>query len=442
MRQTNSSAALSTLVYRSRAVSPLSGQDLQGLMQAAQARNRREAITGVMLYDDSRFFQWLEGPAEGIARVMRSIRRDPRHTDLEVLDDSPASRRRFADWDMRLATRGIGRALCRGDVIEPSPEIIDGLRRHPRRAAGFLLRLAGAPASFAPSFALPDPSSPRAPMTRTTASVLRTTFLDVVVPKLLYRHGAVDARYAPTRPSPRAGELAELLVSNDETASLQLIRELRGDSEVLDELYAPLFEPAARKLGDLWTDDICSELDVTLGLARLQTAVRLLGIDAPRPHHRGVQRSVLVVPAPGEAHQLAASLDSEWLWSKGWAPQYGLPPDDRALEDLVAGEWIDVLDLSLSAAFRRKDRLTDLRVTITQARRASRNTALLVVVGGRVFAESRARDVEVGADLASPTSESLDVRLLAGLTKHASLQAGARRRTGQDDCHDMLAALS
>jgi hypothetical protein len=53
MRQTNTSASLSTLVYRSRAVAPLSRQDLQGLMQAAQARNRREAITGVMLYHDS-----------------------------------------------------------------------------------------------------------------------------------------------------------------------------------------------------------------------------------------------------------------------------------------------------------------------------------------------------------------------------------------------------
>ena len=96
-------------------------------MQAAQARNRREAITGVLFYGDSHFFQWLEGPADGVGRVMRSIRRDPRHTDVEVLEDGPASGRSFGDWDMRLATRETGSALWHGEVIEPSPEIIDPL---------------------------------------------------------------------------------------------------------------------------------------------------------------------------------------------------------------------------------------------------------------------------------------------------------------------------
>ena len=58
---------------------------------------------------------------------MRSIRRDPRHTDREVLDRGPAMGRSFGDWNMRLATREIGRALWDGEVIEPPPEIIDPL---------------------------------------------------------------------------------------------------------------------------------------------------------------------------------------------------------------------------------------------------------------------------------------------------------------------------
>lgn len=422
--QTNSSDPLSTLVYRSRAVTPLSGQDLQGLMQAAQARNRREAITGVMLYDDSHFFQWLEGPADGVGRVMRSIRRDPRHTDLEVLDSSPAMGRCFGDWDMRLATRDIGRALWHGEVIEPPPDIINGLRRYPRRAARLLLRLAHLPDSGAPASAGLDISPSRAPMTRTTASVLRATFLDVVVPKLLQRHGTTATQWGLAGPSSRAAELAELLVSTDDEASLQLIRELRGDSEALGDLYAPLLEPAARKLGDLWSDDLCTEFDVTLGLGRLQTAVRLLGLDAHPLLRRGLQPSVLVVPAPGEAHGLVAALDSEWLWSRGWAPQHGFPADDRALEELVSGAWVDVLDLSLSAAFSRKEGLSRLRRSITQARRASRNTAMLVVVGGRIFAEKQRIGRDVGADLASPTSQSLDRRLLAGLARRARAGSG------------------
>ncbi|HZF76509.1 MAG TPA: BLUF domain-containing protein, partial [Acetobacteraceae bacterium] len=426
-RQTNSSAALSTVVYRSRAVLPLSGQDLQGLMQAAQARNRREAITGVMLYDDSRFYQWLEGPAEGVGRVMHSIHGDPRHTDLEILSDVPASERRFGDWDMRLATRDMGRALWRSDVIEPSSDIIDSLRRHPKRAAGLLLRLLDRPDGSAHAPAAPDRSRARAPVARATASVLRTTFLELVVPELLHRHGTgVQPRSA--RLSSRAVDLAELLISSDEEASLQLIRELRGDGNVLDDLYTSLFEPAARKLGDLWTDDVCSEFDVALGLTRLQTAVRLLGMDVHPLLRRGLRPNVLVTPAPGEPHGLVASLDSEWLWSRGWAPQQDFPADDRALQDLLSDAWVDVLDLSLSAAFRREDKLSSLRQTIALARQASRNSALLVVVGGRAFAGDQGVVPNVGADLASRTSHSLDSRLLADLAAREDRAEIERKR--------------
>lgn len=425
IRQTNSSAALSAVVYRSRAVTPLSGQDLQGLMQAAQARNRREAVTGVLLYDDNNFFQWLEGPDEGVARVMRAIRGDPRHTDIEVLSTGPAQGRCFGDWDMQLATRSMGRALWQGEVIEPAPDIIAGLRRNPRRAAGLLLRLLPPAAGLLPAA---SPGDGGAPMGRRTADVLRAVFLDTVVPSLLARHRPAGAEPRSVRLAARAAELAELLVASDEAASLQLIRELRGDDADLGGLYASLFEPAARSLGDLWTDDICSEFDVTLGLARLQTAARLLGMDAPPPRQRGVQPNVLVVPAPGESHQLVASLDSEWLWSRGWAPRHGFPVDDRALEDLVSDNWVDVLDLSLSAAFPRSDRLSRLSATIAHARRASRNAALLVVVGGRAFAEHHTAPSEVGADLESCTSQGVDRTLLAALAARAGASAEAGQR--------------
>ncbi|WP_376101008.1 BLUF domain-containing protein (plasmid) [Roseomonas sp. CCTCC AB2023176] len=409
------------MVYRSRAVRPVSGVELAGLMQAAQARNRREAISGVLLYDESHFFQWLEGPADGVDRVMRSIRGDPRHTDIEILADGPAPERRFEGWDMRLAMRRMSRSSPVSDVLEPAAEIIEGLRRHPERAAGLLLRLVEVPGRAIPPFGLLDRHPSRAMMTRRIEAVLRSTFRDVVVSQLADRRGTGDAGRRGM-PSPRTSELAELLISDDEGASLQLIRELRGEGGVLDGLYAPLFEPAARRLGDLWADDECGELEVALGLARLGTAARLLGTDAPRYPSRGIRRNVLVVPAPGEVHQLVAGLDFEWLWSRGWAPQQDFPANDQALEDLVSGTWIDVLDLSLSAAFRRGDRLRDLSRSIALARRASRNAALLVVVGGRVFAENPIKGREVGADLASPTSQDLDRRLLAD----SMSQAGAK----------------
>lgn len=415
--QTHAASRLSTVVYRSRAISPLSDRDLKGLLRTAQARNHREAITGVVLYDDSRFFQWLEGPPDGVERVMSSIRHDNRHTDIEVLSRRESSSRRFDGWDMKLAARGADTTVWRGEVLDPPREIIEDLRRKPTAAPKLLVKLLPPPGPR--QDATPAASLDGAALSRTTASVLKAVFLDSVIPVLRCHHGLPGEDTARLSINPRAAELAEALIAPDEVASLDLIRELRGQSMDVRHLYAPLLEPAARSLGDLWRDDICSEFDVTLGLIRLQTAARLLGVDASPLLPRGGEPRVLVVPAPGELHQLVAGLDSEWLWHAGWSPRSEFPSNDEALADLLSSAWVDVLDLSLSAALRRPDALLRLRKTIMRARQASVNPALLVVVGGRAFAEGRMAGSQVGANAASTTSADID-RLMVKLMFAAS----------------------
>ncbi|TPG46471.1 BLUF domain-containing protein [Roseomonas nepalensis] len=403
---------VSTIVYRSRAVAPLSDQDLQRLMRTAQARNGREGITGVVLYDERQFFQWLEGPEEGVKRVMGSIQNDRRHTDLEVLTHYASPTRRFSGWDMKLAARGANPALWQSDVLEPPRAIIDDLRRRPASAPSLLAKLMPLPVAAGDSPLATSLAGK--PLGNTTVSILKDVLLKTVIP-LLHHHepAAADAEDVPV--NPRAAELAELLVASDQAASLSLIRELRGKDVEGRHLFAPLFEPAARALGDLWGDDFCSEVEVTLGLCRIQTAVRLLGADTRRSVVSSVQPKVLIVPAPGELHQLVAVLDSEWLWSEGWSPQSEFPATDRALGDLLSASWIDVLDLSLSAAFRRKDSLVRLTETIKQARRASLNPALLVLVGGRTFVEVEGVGTAVGADIVSRTSLNVDRYMVQGM---------------------------
>ena len=97
---------LNKIVYRSRAAKPLSPQDIHDLTRTAQARNEREAITGVMVHDNGQFFQWIEGPAYNLGRVMHSIRHDERHTDIEILGNEPVEARAFDGWSMKLALPG------------------------------------------------------------------------------------------------------------------------------------------------------------------------------------------------------------------------------------------------------------------------------------------------------------------------------------------------
>jgi methanogenic corrinoid protein MtbC1 len=418
-----SAPPLSTVVYRSRAVSPLSAPELLQLTTTAQARNRRESITGLMLYDDRRFFQWLEGPADSVDRVMTSIRKDRRHTDIELLDDHAAPARTFGDWAMKLATPAPTVSL-RGEALEPPAEIVEILRKRPEAAPALLLKLVPlSPDSIGGALA----DSTKAQLSPNTASVLRNVIVSAIIPKLVATHGARGPESALWPANPRANELADLLIAADQSAALELIQELKGADGEVQPLYATLFEPAARSLGDLWNEDSCSEFDVTLGLCRLQTAVRLLAGAALPPVSASVaQPLVLIAPEPGEMHGLGAAMDSEVLWNAGWAPHTEYPEDDKALQDLLAGNWFDVLDLSLSSAFRRDSWLPRMNKTIAAARLASRNPALVVAVGGRVFNEEKAAGISVGADMASKSALHVDRSILEAMRiaqAHAKLAA-------------------
>ena len=93
------------LTYQSRAVSRPSESDLGQLVAQARERNRRLGVTGMLLYENGRFLQTLEGPPTGLSAVWASIRRDERHRDIEVLTEHMVSSRLFSDWDLLLYSR-------------------------------------------------------------------------------------------------------------------------------------------------------------------------------------------------------------------------------------------------------------------------------------------------------------------------------------------------
>jgi hypothetical protein len=390
----------------------MSPPDLRDLTVTSQERNRREAVTGLMLYDGGQFFQWLEGPPASVDRLMGSICQDPRHTGIEVLNNQSAAARTFGDWNMKLAAQFPSVDPWQRDVIAPPPEIVEGLRNRPQAAPVLLTRLlaAVAPARTDPGASNLD-ATRQMPLTRSTAETLKEVILSVVFPSLC---GGLLAGFDPA--GAQACDLAELLIGSQDGAALELLRELQGGTRRLGTLYAAVLEPAARRLGDLWNEDICSEVDLTLGLCRLQTAVRVLTAEQPDRKLESLQLpSVLIVPEPGEMHLLGSVLDNSILGGAGWAPQSEFPRNDRALQDLLSSSWFDVLDLSLSVALRREHWLPRVTQTIAQARRASQNPELLVVVGGRVFIEQAEAGLNVGANLTSKTAGNVDQSILRTL---------------------------
>jgi hypothetical protein len=397
------------VVYRSRAVTALSDFELYELIQAAQARNEREQITGLMLYDEGRFYQWLEGPAGNVAGLMSAIAADHRHTDIEILSDKPTDTRQFGDWTMRLATRGIRSIHSGNNVVVPSADTVASLRSDPSGAPGLLAKLSG-----------PAPETPpsNGPLAGPAGAILKDRVVTAVLPDLLVRHAEVE-RQSPFPIDKRARALADLLVGPNTEAALELLRTLQDSEGAIRHLYETLLEPTARRLGDLWGEDLCAELDVTLGLAQLQRAVRVLNEEIIQPTiPKGLfLPAVLIVPEPGEAHMLSAVMDSDLLTQAGWEPITEFPASDEALQDLIAGTWFDALDLSVSSAVRRETWLPKVRQTIALARHASRNPALVVVVGGRIFAEDKDAGIAVGADAQSRTARQTARAIRSGIGK-------------------------
>jgi len=329
---------LMTLTYRSRPTVPMSSDTLSELQRAASGRNHAEGVTGMVLYDEHRFFQWLEGPPASIARVWSSISRDPRHTDIEAISVHAAPARLFSQWDMRLFTN-------RQEMAASLP--------------------------------------------------LPTSMVD-----------------------PDAQRLATLAIGDnaEDARSLLLSAYTRVGSIAL--LTEQLIEPAARHLGDLWSDDDCGEYEVTLGLCRLQTFMRDISAGSV-PDLAQDPLVVLVAPLPGEIHLLGATLGAEAVWKAGWETHVRFPSTEEALKKIVATNWFDAIDLSLSPSMQREHRLAGMEQMIASVRRASRNPALIVVAGGRAFYDRLASNADVGADAVHRSATEL-----ASAVAHAERDAG------------------
>ena len=419
---TASMGALSSLVYQSRATTPLSEADLQRLIASAQIRNSKEGVTGLLVYDEGRFLQWLEGPAESLDRVWKSIYQDSRHTEITLLGASTTPVRFFGSSPMVLGKRrddGVGGAERISELCLP-PQLIETLYQSPQAARSLLATLAPHAANEAQRRVgkqrHADPMS------------LRALVDGVVIPELLARH----ARPVTLPPviDPRAAELATLLLAVQPKAAFALIDTLRADGRSITQLCAGLFEPAARALGNLWRSDDCSEYEVTQALGHLQVALHRVSFETPSGDMAklalSVPHTVLVAPTPHEPHLLGSVIASEIFWRAGWEVSCEFPESDAALNQLLQERWFDVLDLSLSGAFTREHRLPAMEASIRAAHAHSLNPALTVIVDGRVFFENAQAHELVGAD--SGAASAIDVAAATQMQAKASSASSRKAR--------------
>lgn len=122
------------LAYVSRRAPHLTDDAIvDDIVLPAMAKNRRLEITGCLWFDQRRFLQVLEGPAESVEGVFASIVADSRHTDVDLIRRAPDEQRSFARWAMKPVRAGEGDPIG-AMVASLSPESIPPRRRRPREA--------------------------------------------------------------------------------------------------------------------------------------------------------------------------------------------------------------------------------------------------------------------------------------------------------------------
>ncbi len=221
-----------------------------------------------------------------------------------------------------------------------------------------------------------------------------------IIPQLLVAH-----RLRPERAS---GEGSGGIITAEDVSSFAPLPLLLQADELLvhlegylnrgvgvDALFVDLLAPTARRLGELWEEDACDFLDVTIGLWRLQEVMREIAWGSPiitgplsAPHR------ALFSPIPGEQHSFGATMVHEVFVRAAWESEVLVAPEMRQLIAKVASKAYDLIGLTVSC-----DISSDaLARTVKAIRSVSICQDVHILIGGHAVNNNPGLAAEVGAD--------------------------------------------
>jgi hypothetical protein len=92
-----------SLLYRIVFVSEMVGraganvQSVAEILGVSERNNRRDEISSAMMFHDGEVAQMVEGARADIDRLLARLSNDPRHRNMQVLEDRPVMQRRMSD---------------------------------------------------------------------------------------------------------------------------------------------------------------------------------------------------------------------------------------------------------------------------------------------------------------------------------------------------------
>jgi hypothetical protein len=88
------------LTYISTPRGAVTAPELAAIVDKSRRNNRRDAITGLLFHDGTRFLQALEGPDGKVRAAFARIKADPRHLGVVILSERQVEAREFGEWEM------------------------------------------------------------------------------------------------------------------------------------------------------------------------------------------------------------------------------------------------------------------------------------------------------------------------------------------------------
>ena len=230
---------------------------------------------------------------------------------------------------------------------------------------------------------------------------------DEIVPRLLRIHSEVVPEAPPVDlliealapDSDDVSALAHIVLGDDLKAAATYVTVLRDRGLSMETLYIELLEPTARFLGKMWDNDECDFIDVTIGVARLQSLLAIFN-DTYNLPQIGTQRQILLATTPGNQHSFGVSMIERLLLAAGWQVQTEYSGTENEILDAVSGSWFAVIGLTAGS-----DRQLDgLQSVIARVRQKAKNSDIGILVGGPMFTENPLLARELGADATAPNA--------------------------------------
>lgn len=222
-----------------------------------------------------------------------------------------------------------------------------------------------------------------------------------IIPRLLLAlqstpaASATEGVEAPDTSGYDVEEFARLVATHDVSVAIAYVNALLGRGAPLDKIYLELLAPAARMLGEWWTRDIRDFTEVTSGLCRMHQVLHEFSAEFLHDARAAApDRSVLLIPMPGEQHSFGLIMVGEFFRRAGWDVWDLHPSTPQDLLAMVRKQWFSIVGISLSC----ESRVTELAPLISSVRGCSRNPVVGVMVGGQPFVGHPELVSQVGAD--------------------------------------------